>query len=336
MPGKIYDVIIIGAGPAGLACARELAGSDLSVLILDKRKILGSKPCGGGICEKELAVPYERSWSKEISTQTITLKNTSINIRHRYKRITFEREDLASYQERLLYGAENITLVKDVQVTEIREDKVITAKGDYRYKYLVGADGTASIVRNYLKLPSRLAFGMYYRIWGEYNNFVGYYDTDTMGPGYIWEFPHPKYNNIGIYFEPEFLTSVKAKQLLQNYLTGKGYKYDEKDFLAAPVNYNYLGYHFGNIFLAGDAGGFTSRMHGGGMSNAIISGTETARLIKDPAYKPAELEKMLKEKLRDDKLIDYYAKLPHWLSKALIFLFINLYRLPFFQRILPL
>ncbi len=333
---KDFDVIIVGAGPAGLACARELANSELSVLLLDKRDILGSKPCGGGICEKEIAVPIEDAWSKKISRQILSSGQNQIKINHRYKRITFEREDLAAYQERLLQGAKNITVIKEINVIKIQADSITTNKGDFHYKYLVGADGAASLVRAFLKLPVKHAMGMYYRIWGAYSEFVAHYDLPNMGPGYIWEFPHPKYNNIGIYFEPTFVKAAKAKELLQNYLKQRNYVYEEKDFLAAPVNYNYLGHKFGNIFLIGDAGGFTSRMHGGGINYAIISGSEVAKIIKNPDYTAKPLQEMIAGKLRDDKIIDYFAAVPLWLSKAIVFVLVNLYRIPFFQKVLPL
>ena len=77
---KKYDVIIVGGGPAGLACALELANSKYSVLLLDRKKILGDKPCGGGICEKEVAVKYEPSFVKVIEKQEVVLNNFSINL----------------------------------------------------------------------------------------------------------------------------------------------------------------------------------------------------------------------------------------------------------------
>jgi geranylgeranyl reductase len=332
---KEFDVIIIGAGPAGLACACELSNSKLSVLILDKRNILGGKPCGGGICEKEVSVPIESSWSKRINKQIISSEKSIIKVKHRFERITFEREDLAGYQERLLSEAKNITLMKNVLVSKIRLDSIETNQGSFKYKYLVGADGVTSVVRAYLKLPVKLAMGMYYKIWGEYDEFVAYYNLENLGPGYIWEFPHPKYNNIGIYFEQKFLNSKKAKEILEDYLRKRKYTYSEKDFLAAPVNYNYMGHQFNNIYLIGDAGGFTSRMHGGGINNAIISGTEVAKLIKDSSYKAKPLFNLIKSKHRDDRLIDYYSVVPMWLAKIFFTIFVNLYRIPFFQKILP-
>ncbi|MBZ9571913.1 FAD-dependent monooxygenase [Patescibacteria group bacterium] len=45
------DVIIVGAGPAGLACALRLAESGISPLVLEKSKEFGRKPCGEMVTE---------------------------------------------------------------------------------------------------------------------------------------------------------------------------------------------------------------------------------------------------------------------------------------------
>ena len=44
-----YDVIVIGAGPAGSTAARECAERGLSVLLLEKEEFPRDKPCGGGV-----------------------------------------------------------------------------------------------------------------------------------------------------------------------------------------------------------------------------------------------------------------------------------------------
>ncbi|TRO46705.1 FAD-binding protein, partial [Candidatus Bathyarchaeota archaeon] len=49
---SMNDVIIIGAGPAGTACAKKLAENGCSVKVYDKRAEIGApKRCGEGISE---------------------------------------------------------------------------------------------------------------------------------------------------------------------------------------------------------------------------------------------------------------------------------------------
>ena len=46
---KLFDVIIVGSGPAGSMSAYELSMAGLDVLILEKEKLPRYKVCGGGI-----------------------------------------------------------------------------------------------------------------------------------------------------------------------------------------------------------------------------------------------------------------------------------------------
>src|SRR5712692_11365167 len=45
----IYDLIVVGAGPAGSTAAREAAASGATVLLLDRAEFPRDKPCGGGV-----------------------------------------------------------------------------------------------------------------------------------------------------------------------------------------------------------------------------------------------------------------------------------------------
>jgi len=170
--------------------------------------------------------------------------------------------------------------------------------------------------------------GLYYNIKPPTDKLVAYYDPATIKTSYIWEFPHKEYNNVGIYFDLRLLNPQKAKSLLQEYIKSKGYKYEEKEFYGALINYDYQGHDFGNIFLVGDAGGFTSRLHGGGVSNGMLSGREVAKKIMDPDYGYKELQAILDRKHQDDRFLDFAERLPLWLQNSFLWLLLRIVKIP--------
>ncbi|MCZ6706449.1 MAG: FAD-dependent oxidoreductase, partial [Chloroflexi bacterium] len=44
-----FDVVVVGAGPAGSTAARELAAQSARVLLIDRAVFPRDKPCGGGV-----------------------------------------------------------------------------------------------------------------------------------------------------------------------------------------------------------------------------------------------------------------------------------------------
>ncbi|HMJ49529.1 MAG TPA: NAD(P)/FAD-dependent oxidoreductase, partial [Burkholderiales bacterium] len=49
MPVDACDVLIVGGGPAGSTCARQLVAAGLDVLVMDKQKFPRDKVCAGWI-----------------------------------------------------------------------------------------------------------------------------------------------------------------------------------------------------------------------------------------------------------------------------------------------
>src|SRR3990167_2787405 len=49
---KVYDVIVVGSGPAGSIAAYTLARDNFQVALIEKKRHPRPKPCGGGLQEK--------------------------------------------------------------------------------------------------------------------------------------------------------------------------------------------------------------------------------------------------------------------------------------------
>ena len=56
MIGRLFDAIVIGAGPAGSAAAVELARAGRDVALLDRQAFPRDKPCGDLIGARALAL----------------------------------------------------------------------------------------------------------------------------------------------------------------------------------------------------------------------------------------------------------------------------------------
>ena len=67
-----YDVIIVGAGPGGLACAEITASQGLKTLVLERKTIIGKKVCAGGVTWNGLVkkIPIDL-FERQFDTQLI-------------------------------------------------------------------------------------------------------------------------------------------------------------------------------------------------------------------------------------------------------------------------
>jgi flavin-dependent dehydrogenase len=306
-----YDIVILGAGPAGLACAIELKKSSYNVLVIEKNAEIGPKACAGGLTglANEYKIPLDKT--RSFSKQIIKIKDTSYTIELVNPIRTITRSALGEFQIQQIQDAPNITLLTNTTVQEINQQQLITTDGKcIQFNYLVGADGSNSIVRKSLGLRTKQCIGLYYDIPVITNKCTWYLNYKLLKTGYIWIFPHQEYTNIGVYFDPSVLNSKKAREVLEDYITRLGYSFNAKEIMGGPVAYNYQGYAFGNTFLIGDAAGLTSKASGEGISYALTSGKEIAKKILDKSYKMCELNELIRVKKRQDTFFKILETLP--------------------------
>lgn len=325
-----YDVIIIGAGPGGLECANQLKNTDLSVLLVEKSKIIGPKTCAGGLTKLDINfdIPIEKT--RIFQKQEILIKDKShiINLVNPLR--TISRFDLGQYQFQKISNCKNIKVLKETLVKGIKNDEIITSRGNFKFNYLVGADGSNSVVRKHLSLKSKMCIGMYYNIPKITDKFIWYVNPTELKSGYIWCFPHKKFTNIGIYFNPEYISPKNAKKALEDFLKFNRYNFSNSKFEASIINHLYFGCIFDNVFLIGDAAGLASKTTGEGISFALTSGKEIGKKILNHDYEMEELNKVLILKKRQERMLRLFESLP-FMQSTLSRVFINLIKKKWFQ-----
>lgn len=297
---ETFDVIIVGGGPAGLQCARELSKSPLRVLLLEKGSIFGDKLCAGGLTLKDMGVlPLpDRVIQQKISRAALHSRRRSAHTVTPVPYLfTVDRRELGAYQKSLLDETE-VVVRTNGQVTGIGKKQLTLKTGEvYGFRYLVGADGYSSVVRRHLGLKvSKKLIGFQYTIpvTEEHPTLEMFLDARRFHLWYAWIFPHGDSIAVGCCCDPDRIDPQKVKKGFQDWLRETGIETGEAKLESYPIAYDYQGYKFENIFLVGEAAGLASGFTGEGIYQALVSGQEVARLILDPAHPADPMKHLLK------------------------------------------
>lgn len=305
-------VVIVGAGPAGLSAAEELAkNKNFEVAVLEKNAQPSYKICGGGIdskyikkavsediLEREfghffLVTPNGKSFA--VGDGSVPFIGT-LNRRKLNEKLT---------EKALAAGAE---IFFNKHAVKIEKDRIKTALGEeFIFDYLIGADGSNSIVRKFLNIPTeKFLVAFQYMVPGNYEKMEFYLDFKKFGVTYSWIFPQKNIISVGTgYAASANKSSDSVKILRKNFDVWCKEKFDLKDarFEGFSINYDYRGFEFGNIFLAGDAAGLASGLTGEGIKPALLSGQDVARKIQNPDYECVNIAECLKVKKREDGIL---------------------------------
>ena len=297
---KEFDVIIVGGGPAGLQCARELSGSALLVLLLEKQEGFGDKLCGGGLTTKAMDVlplPDHIIKQKILRTFIHSRRRNAGTVTSVPALFTVDRRVLGAYQRSLLDGTA-VEVRTNSQVIEIRDKSVVLKDGTaYGFSYLVGADGYSSMVRRHLGLKvQKKLIGFQYTIpvKQEYPALEINMDARRFSVWYAWIFPHGDTIAVGCCCDPRRADPQKIKAGFHDWLNDRKIDPGDARLESYPIAYDYRGVKFDNTFLVGEAAGLASGFTGEGIYQSLVSGQEVARMILDPMHKADKLDQVLK------------------------------------------
>ncbi|ADH86035.1 NAD(P)/FAD-dependent oxidoreductase [Desulfurivibrio alkaliphilus] len=312
MPISSAHTIIIGAGPAGLACATALAAAGREVLVLERLSTAGPKPCAGGVPAGSLEPDMppellERSFHRQrivTACQDFQFQGEDPIIH------TINRERLGSWMQQRAEAA-GAVIQTGTRALRINGRTLTTDQGEISFQYLVGADGSNSLVRRHLGLPLVLAgIGITYQVPGHFPEMEWHLQPRLFGSGYAWIFPHRDSASVGVYAFRRRQRSHLLHDRLHLWAEKRGLRLDQARPRASLVSFDYRGSRFGSLFLAGDAAGLASGLTGEGIAAALYSGRAVAAtILKDHGQAP-DLAPLLSRHRQHSRLVRLTTALP--------------------------
>jgi geranylgeranyl reductase family protein len=245
-----FDVIIVGAGPAGTATATALQNSGLSVALLDKAVFPRDKICGDALSvdvvnQLEILSPLLSkefdSFDKKIPSYGVRIfspDRNHIDIPFYYKGqkasgYISQRTDFDHLLVRHLTHVSNVKLFEGCEVLSVKCNEEIvqlkTTNGIFTAAMVVGADGAHSIVGKELqrtvldKDHYSAGLRVYYEGVSSFHgeNFIELHFFKDILPGYLWIFPLPNNRaNVGIGVLSSVVSSrkINLREVLQDLL----------------------------------------------------------------------------------------------------------------------
>jgi geranylgeranyl reductase family protein len=314
----IYDVIVIGAGPAGSTSAKLLAERGHNVLLIDKDKFPRDKPCGGGLPLRVLKrysyVNNDKiiedycysgtAFSPSLKSKVETNRKTPMIGTTLRKIFDFELVNYAKKSGAIFQDGKKVT---DIKINDKKARIILDDGSHLDSKIIIGADGVWSVVAKKLGLRKKgFEYGVcvlqeieldektmdkYFKktrhcyVHSRYGNITGY----------GWVFPKKEHLNIGIgggdlnFYKDKKINLLKIYKnyisyLQKNNMIPDNYKTTPIKGGALPI-YPLEKTFSKRAILIGDAGGFINPLSGEGIYYAMLTGEIAAKVINDALEK---------------------------------------------------
>lgn len=305
----MYDLIVVGAGPAGASAARTGSQLGLKTLLLEKEKVPRNKLCGGGVTPKVLklldfALPNDLM---ECTTKSIRIHvgescfnfetdRALVYMTSRSKFDTFLTEKAVEAGAELRDG----TPVNRIEVTDSHVE-VKAPNLSLQSKMIIGADGMGGPVAGYGRFyerwkPEQVSYAIESEVpVGErvVQDFIGaesYFDMffGVSPAGYGWIFPKDDHLTVGVGCR---LSRLRDAHTLFNGFVKRIPQLEGLNIPRPQAHLIPLGGAANvpsanqRILLAGDCAGFAEPLFGEGIYFAILGGQIAAQMAAEACHR---------------------------------------------------
>lgn len=314
-----YDLLIVGAGPAGSTVAQIVAKNNYKVLIIDRKSVIGEPvQCAEyipALLSKAISIPTEciANNIKKLILYTPDKKIFQFSAPgYVLNRVLFDKWRAINA---IKNGAELWLNTKFIKLTDgdaflQRPNGIVKIKA----KIIVGADGPQSAVSRAINKKYEgyvIAFQQEFPLVRPMDFTEIYFDKKFFG-GYAWFFPKCYSANVGLGIRLKHNCGSELKELFTSLV--KKLVRQKKIFsspvatttglipVAGPVKSVEK-----NIVLVGDAAGQTHPITGAGITQAIICGkiaalaiikTLKSKNLNDLSYYESEWHKLYYDELK--------------------------------------
>jgi geranylgeranyl reductase family protein len=315
--GDRYDLVVVGAGPAGCATAIEATRRGLSVTVVDKATFPRDKTCGDGLTTNALrlleqlglsraALSGDGGYQRVDDVVLVAPGGRAVELP-----LPQGRGDFAAVVSRLCLDTALLEVARDagahvftgeavatVDASSAADASGVTITGEggstWRAGWVVAADGHWSPTRRHVQphtprdLGAWHAARQYFTDAGDGRLWV-LFEEDLL-PGYAWVFPLPGgHANVGYgVLRADARRGRDLKELwrdllerphIRRILGSRAQPVGNVRAWPIPTDYDSAALHHGRVLFVGDAARVVDPMTGEGIAQAVETGMLAAAAV---------------------------------------------------------